>query len=411
MNQRQRPSRVRFLEFTLLMATLMSLVALSIDAMLPALGDIGLDLRVRRENDVQLVVSLLFLGMAVGQLGYGPIADSVGRKPALLAGLGIYMVGSMMSLVSETFSVMLAGRVLQGLGLAGPRIVTLAIIRDRYAGLRMAQVMSIVMAVFIVVPLLAPAMGQALLTVAHWRAIFGAFLGIASGASLWFQIRQPETLAREHRRPFTFVRVWSGFREVLTNRAALGYTVTAGLGSAPFLVYLSTAQQVFQMQYELGHLFPLVFAVLSLALGAAALSNARLVMRFGLSRLVRWALGVSVACSSVFFWVSHSASGQPPLGALLGFLLIVFFCQGVLFGNMSSLAMEPLGHVAGIGAAVVGALSMVISIAGGATLGQMYNGTVLPLVGAFGLFGLAALIALRWTESGASSSASQPTSL
>ncbi len=400
MSPRQPHTDVSFIEFVALMATLMSLVALSIDAMLPALGDIGRDLGVDRENDTQLIVSLIFLGMAGGQLIFGQLADSAGRKVALLSGLGIYMAGSLLSLASETFSVMLAGRLLQGLGVAGPRVVTIAIIRDQYEGRRMAQVMSIVMAAFVIVPLIAPALGQAILLVASWRAIFGVFFAIAVGTSLWFGVRQRETLPTERRTPFTFVRIQNGFREVLSNQAALGYTIVAGLVSGPFIAYLSTARQVFQVQYGLGELFPMYFALLSLALGAAALSNAGLVMRFGMSRLVRWALWTTAASSAVFFGVSHGASGQPPLWALISFLLTAFFCQGILFGNLNALAMEPLGHLAGIGAAVVGTLSTLISIAGGTAMGQAYDGSVLPLVGGFGLSGIAGLGVMTWAESG-----------
>ena len=239
------------------MATLMSLVALSIDAMLPALGTISRDLGVERDNDVQLVVTLIFLGIAVGQLAYGPLSDSTGRKPALLAGLGLFMVGCLFSLFSQSFPMMLAGRLLQGLGAAGPRIVTIAMIRDQYEGRLMARVMSLAMAVFIIVPIIAPAMGQGILLIAGWRAIFGAFLAIAVATTLWFTIRQPETLPVDRRVPFTITRISRGFREVLTTRAVLGYTVTAGLVSGPFLAYLSTAQQMFQVQYGLGKSFPL----------------------------------------------------------------------------------------------------------------------------------------------------------
>jgi len=382
------------------MALLMSLVALSIDAMLPALGEIGRDLGVARENDVQLVVSLIFLGIAIGQIGYGPLADSIGRKPALLAGLGLYMVGCLFSLFSKSFSVMLAGRLMQGLGVAGPRIVTVAIIRDQYEGRLMARVMSFAMAVFIIVPVIAPAMGQAILLAFEWRAIFAAFLAIAVATSLWFMIRQRETLSPDRRAPFTPTRIARGFREVLTHRAALGYTITAGLVFGPFLAYLSTAQQVFQVQYGLGELFPAYFALLALALGTASLSNARLVMRYGMRTLSHWALGVMGLSSAAFFGVSYQASGHPSLSALVGYLLVVLFCQGVLYGNMNALAMEPLGHIAGIGAAVVGALSMVISIAVGTVIGQAYDGTVLPLVAGFAVLGFAALATMRWTELG-----------
>ena len=220
--------------------------------MLPALGEIGRDLGVARDNDVQLVVSLLFFGIAVGQLAYGPLSDSIGRKPALLAGLGLYMVGCLLSVFSQSFSVMLAGRLMQGLGVAGPRIVAVALIRDQYEGRLMARVMSFVMAIFIIVPIIAPAMGQGILLIASWRAIFGVFLAMAVAVSLWFTIRQPETLPLDRRIPFSPARVVSGFREVLTNRTALGYTITAGLVFGSFIGYLSTAQQVFQVQYGLG---------------------------------------------------------------------------------------------------------------------------------------------------------------
>jgi len=383
------------------MATLMSLVALSIDAMLPALGEIGRDLGVERANDVQLVVTLIFVGIAVGQLAYGPLSDSAGRKPALLAGLGLFMIGCLFSLFSQSFPMMLTGRLLQGLGAAGPRIVTIAVIRDQYEGRLMARVMSLAMAIFIIVPIIAPTMGQGILLVADWRAIFGAFLAIAVATALWFTIRQPETLPVDRRVPFTLSRISSGFREVLTTRAALGYAVAAGLASGPFLAYLSTAPQMLQVQYGLGKSFPLYFALLAIALGAASLSNAKLVMRYGMKALARRALAMMGLLSVGFFVVAYLAEGHPSLWALMVYLLLVFFCEGILYGNLNALAMEPIGHIAGIGAAVVGALSLVISIAGGALIGQAYNGTVLPLVAGFGLLGLAALAAMRWTESGA----------
>ena len=395
----QQHSGTSFVEFVALMAMLMSLVALSIDAMLPALGEIGRDLEVERDNDVQLVVTLIFLGIAVGQLAYGPLSDSTGRKPALLAGLGLFMVGCLLSLFSQSFPMMLAGRLLQGLGAAGPRIVTLAVIRDQYEGRLMARVMSFAMAVFILVPIIAPAMGQGILWIADWRAIFGAFLAIAVATALWFMIRQPETLPVDRRVPFTITRISNGFREVVTTRAALGYAVTAGLVSGPFIAYLSTAQQMFQVQYGVGKLFPLSFALLATALGAASLSNTRLVMRYGMKALAHWALVMMGLFSAVFFVVAYVAKGHPPLWAFVIYLLLVFFCEGILYGNMNALAMEPLGHIAGVGAAIVGAFSLVISIAGGSLIGRAYDGTVLPLVAGFGILGFAALAAMRWTES------------
>ncbi len=191
----------------------------------------------------------------------------------------------------------------------------------------------------------------------------------------------------------------SGFHEVLTNRTALGYTIAAGLVFGAFIGYLSTAQQIFQAQYGLGKLFPLYFAMLSIALGAASLINARLVMRYGMKPLARWALTVMGVLSIGFFIVSYLAAGHPPLSALVAYLLVVFFCEGILYGNMNALAMEPLGHIAGVGAAFVGALSLLISIAGGTLIGQAYDSTILPLVAGFGVLGFAALAVMHWTES------------
>jgi len=395
----RQDSGAGFGEFVALMATLISLTALSIDAMLPALDTIGQDLSVERDNDVQLVVSAIFLGMAVGQLAYGPLSDSAGRKPALLAGLGLFMGGCGLSLLAQSFPMMLGGRLLQGLGAAGPRIVTIAVIRDQYEGRQMARVMSFVMAVFIIVPVIAPAMGQGILLFAGWRAIFSAFLVIAAATAVWFTLRQPETLPQEQRIPFTVDRISGGIWEVLKTRDALGYTIAAGLVFGPFLAYLSTAQQVFQGQYGLGELFPLYFALLSIALGAAALSNAKLVMRYGMKTLAQWALVMIVLLSGVFFVVAYLAGGHPPLWSLVAYLLLDFFCVGILFGNLNAIAMEPLGHIAGVGAAVVGALSMAISVASGSVIGQAYDGTVLPLTAGFGILSAAALAAMRWTES------------
>lgn len=388
----------RFVEFVALMATLTSLVALSIDTMLPALGEIGSDLGAREANDVQLVVSLIFTGMAVGQPFYGPLADSVGRKPALLSGLALFAGGCVVSLLSRSFPVMLAGRLVQGLGVAAPRIVCLALIRDQYGGRPMARVMSFVMAVFITVPILAPALGQGIMLVAGWRAIFVAFLVIALAASIWFVLRQPETLVPEHRVPFSLSRIAAGFRAVLGIRAALGYTVAAGLVFGAFVGYLSTAQQLLQQQYALGKAFPLYFALLAMALGTASLLNARLVMRLGMKPLVRWALLAITGLSAAYLVPACLSSGHPPLWSLLAWLLAVFLCEGTLYGNMTALAMEPLGRVAGLGAAVVGALSLVVSIAGGTAIGRAYDGTVFPLVVGFGGLALASLLVMWWTE-------------
>ncbi len=396
MNEHQ--AQPGFGEFVALMAMMMSLVALAIDAALPALPQIGADLGVQRANDPQLVVSLLFLGFAVGQLLYGPLSDSVGRKPTVYLGFGLPMIGCICSLLAASFPMMLAGRFLQGIGVAGPRTITLALVRDRYAGKTMARVMSFVMAVFILAPVVAPALGQGILILAGWRAIFGAYLGLVIVVLIWFALRQPETLDPERRIPFTASRIALAAREVLANRTAFGYTAAAGFVFGSFIGYLNSAQQIFQEQYGLGRLFPLYFGIGALAVGCAALLNATLVMRHGMRPLVLRALQVVTGLSIVFLAIAYGLAGHPPLWLLMVYLLVVFFSAGILFGNLNSLAMEPLGHVAGTGAALVGSLSTFISLVLGTAVGQSYNGTVLPLVAGFALFGVGSLAIVHWIE-------------
>ena len=391
-------TRPSFTEFVVLVSLLMALTALSIDAMLPALPQIGIELNVETANGRQLVVSTIFLGIALGQLFFGPLSDSIGRKPAIYAGLGLFMVGTLLSLLAGNFSMMLAGRLLQGVGASSPRAVTLALVRDQFAGRAMARVMSFVMTVFVLVPMLAPSMGQAILLFASWRAIFGSFLVLAALLLIWFALRQPETQAPENRAPFTGRRILQAAQEILKTRLALGYTLTAGLVGGAFIGYLNSAQQIFQEQYALGARFPILFAVISSALGLASLSNARLVMRLGMRLLVSRALLAIFLLSAAVLGATAVFGAQLPLAAFMAYLMLAFFCVGILFGNMNALAMEPLGQVAGIGAAVVGALSTMISTLLGTLIGQSYNGTVLPLVIGLGVLSGLSMLVVRWAE-------------
>ncbi len=377
---------------------LMALTALSIDTMLPALAQIGSDLQVQNANDRQLVISMIFFGLAVGQLFFGPLSDSTGRKPAIYGGLGLFMFGSLLSMFAVNFSMMLAGRLLQGIGVSAPRAVTLALVRDQFAGRAMARVMSFVMTVFILVPMLAPTMGQAILSFSGWRTIFGSFLLLATIALVWFALRQPETLASENRAPFTIRRIIDTTQAIIKTRLAFGYTVTAGLVSGAFIGYLNSAQQIFQEQYALGERFPIYFGVIASSIGLASLSNSRLVMQLGMRLLVRGSLLIIFVLSVIALGIATFFAGQPPLWIFMTYLMMSFFCVGVLFGNLNALAMEPLGHIAGIGAAIVGSLSTLISVLLGTVIGQSYNGTILPLV--IGLAVLAGLsfMVVRWAE-------------
>jgi len=404
MNPRTSASNApAFAEFVILIALIISLVALSIDAMLPALPAIAADLGVTRINDSQYVISVFFAGMAFGQLFFGPLSDSIGRRPAILAGLLLFAVGCVLSIVAVDFTQMLLGRLLQGLGASGPRIVSIALVRDQYKGREMARIMSFVMTVFILVPVFAPAVGQGILLVADWRFIFVMFLCLILIIGLWFWRRQPETLVRSKRIEFSFAQLIHDIRGILRIRAALGYTLTMGFIFGAFIGYLSSSQQIFQVQYQLNELFPVYFGILAAAIGCASLFNARLVMRFGMRRLSRIALISICLLSFPFLLLALFFDGHPQLYLLMLYLLIVFFCFGILFGNLNALAMEPLGQIAGLGSAVVGSISTLMSVVFGVIVADAYNNTVLPLVLGFAILSLAGLLVMRWTEVGMAS--------
>ena len=367
--------------------------------MLPALAAIANELGAARANDAQFVITSLFLGLGVGQLLFGPLSDRIGRKPAIYAGLALFMTGCLASLFASTFEAMIAGRVLQGVGVAGPHVVSMALVRDQYEGRLMARLMSLALAVFILVPTIAPALGQLILWLAGWRTIFATFLAIAALALAWLALRQPETLPVEHRRSFSPRVIARGVAEVVRIRASLGYTLASGFVFAPFIAYLSSAQQIFQQAYDTGALFPAYFASLSLAVGAALLVNGRLVMRHGMRRLCKVASTLVAVVSLAAWGAAFAFDGLPPLWLFMAYLAGVFMGVGVLFGNLSALAMEPLGHIAGVGAAVVTSIGTLVSVPLGMLIGQRFDGTMYALIIAFALFGAAAHGALRFAES------------
>ena len=396
-NSKSRSPEVNF-EFIILMAVMTSIIAFSIDAMLPALPMIGRDLSVADENDRQLVVIVLFIGLALAQIAYGPLSDTLGRKPAAYIGFSIFIAGSLLCVFAWSFEIMLTGRFLQGVGAAGPRIVSLALVRDLYSGNAMARIMSMVMGVFIIVPVIAPSVGQGLLFLGDWRLIFVALLVEGIIGLVWFAWRQPETLRADRRAAFSLKRIFSAFAEACSNPVTLGYTVAAGLVFGAFVGYLASTQQILGELYGLGAQFPLYFGANALAFGAASMVNARLVMRLGMRRLAGTGLAATSTLSLIFFVVTLMVDGHPPLWVLMGYFLLTFFFTGVLFGNFNALAMEPMGHIAGTAAAVVGSLATVVSSALGWALGQAYDGTVRPMVAGFAALTILAGVAMFLAE-------------
>lgn len=369
------------LEFIALMAITMAMVSVSISIVLPALSFIASDLRIVEANHRQLVVGVLFLGLSVGQLVYGPISDTVGRRSPMIVGFAIYLFGSLLAALAESFAVLLFARFLQGLGAAGPRIMSLAIIRDRVAGANMAQVMSQIMMVFILVPVLAPSIGELLLMVGTWRFIFWLHLTAATLTLLWFVFRQPETLPLVKRRKLRFVRLVATFKHTVTTRQTLVYTIASGLIFGSFLGYVSSSQQILQDYYGVGKLFVIYFSSLAASIGISSYFNSRLVVKFEMRRLCQWALLATITLSGCF--LLFSMIQPPPLWLFMSWLMISFLAVGTLFSNFHALAMEPMGRIAGMASSVSSAILTLLSVLIAYIVGQAYNHSVMPLAISF----------------------------
>ncbi|WP_298894941.1 multidrug effflux MFS transporter [uncultured Psychroserpens sp.] len=378
-------------EFIALMASLMSIVALSIDALLPALPEIGNTLNVSDPSDNQLLITMIFLGLGFGQLVFGPLSDSFGRKPMVYFGFGVFVIASIICVTTKSLDMMILGRILQGIGLSSPRTIAIAMTRDTYSGDFMAKILSIIVMFFILVPIVAPTFGQLLLDFFNWQAIFNANLIIGLIIVLWFWRRQPETLEKTKRIKFSPSIFISGTKEFLRYKEAIAFTLVSGFITGSFMVYLSTSQQIFQEQYQLGDIFPYIFASTAFSVGFATFTNSRLVIRFGAFNIAYTAT-IAYAAISILYVVLFYSGNNPSVGVLITFFLLQFFAVGFLFGNLRSLAMEPLGHIAGIGAAINGFVSTVMAVPIANYIGSFVKTSVLPLFIGFSIFGLLSLL-------------------
>jgi MFS transporter, DHA1 family, multidrug resistance protein len=379
------------LEFVILMAALMSIVALSIDAVLPALPKIGDYLNSVNETDNQKLITAIFLGLGFGQLIFGPLSDSFGRKPMVYFGFGVFVIASIICITTRNFEVMLFGRVLQGVGLSSPRTMSIAIVRDSYNGDHMAKILSIVTMTFILVPVIAPMLGQFLLIHFGWQSIFTVNLVFGSMIIIWFWRRQPETLHNSYQKTFHLSIFKTGTITFFRIKSAVIYTLLSGLVTGSFMVYLSTSQQIFQVQYDLGDYFPYIFASLAVTIGLATFLNSAIVMRFGMWNLVNIALLAFVVISLIYvilFW----SGVNPPIEILILFLMLQFASVAFLFGNYRALAMQPMGHIAGIGSALNGFISTVMAVPIANYIGSFIKTSVLPLFIGFLVTGIIGLV-------------------
>ncbi|MCK8479857.1 multidrug effflux MFS transporter [Psychroserpens algicola] len=385
------------IEFVVLMASLMSIVALSIDALLPALPEIGQDLNVLKVSDNQKLITMIFLGLGFGQLIFGPLSDSFGRKPMVYFGFTIFVIASIVCVTTDNFNVMIAGRIFQGIGLSSPRTIAIAMTRDTYSGDFMAKILSIIVMFFILVPIVAPTFGQLLLDFFDWKAIFNVNLIIGLLIVLWFWKRQPETLEAKNRIKFSPSIFITGTVEFLKHKEAVAFTLVSGFITGSFMVYLSTSQQIFQEQYQLGELFPYIFASTAFSVGFATFTNSRLVIRFGSFNIAYFAT-IAYVIVSVLYVVLFHTGNNPSVHVLVTFFLLQFFAVGFLFGNLRSLAMEPLGHIAGIGAAINGFVSTVMAVPIANYIGSFVKTSVLPLFIGFSIFGVLSMVVFLWMK-------------
>jgi MFS transporter, DHA1 family, multidrug resistance protein len=391
-------ARPGFREFVVLIAGLMSLNALAIDAMVPALPAIGADLGVLDDNRRQLVVSLYILGFGTTQLIYGPLSDRYGRKPVLVASLLLYFGFALACAAAASFTLLLAARMAQGAAAAATRVLVVSIVRDRFEGALMARVMSLAFMIFLLVPMLAPLFGQLTLLVASWRAIFFGLALMAAVILAWSILRLPETLHPEYRRPLDPGTIRDGVRQTLSNRQSAGYTLAFMLMMAALTGYINSIQQIVFDVFHRPGLIAVTFAGIALPIAIASWLNARLVERLGTRRIAH--SGLVLFTLVALAHLGLAARGGETLWTFIGLLGLNMACFGLASANFGALAMQPLGHVAGTAASVQGTVGTIGGALLGLAVGQAFDGTIVPMVGGYAAFGAAALAILLVTERG-----------
>lgn len=376
----------------ILYALLTSLTSLSIDALLPGLRQIGLELGVAPPLSTHHVISLFIFGMAFGEIVIGPLSDAFGRKQALLGGLCVYLLGTVFALFAQSLEMVLIGRFLQGVGVSGPKIATRAMIRDQFEGDAMARVMSFMFTLFILVPMLAPALAQGLIAMAGWRSVFVAYFVIAVVLGAWVAARHPETLPVARRISFRPRLLFLNARRILSSPRVILLIIATGLVFGAQLLYLSTAADLFFEAYGVTESFPLYFAALALAIGFASFINARLVQRLGVVTMARAGFIGLTAVSLLMAIATLGAESVLPFAVFLTLLSLAFFAIGILFGNLNALAMQTLGNVAGFGASLIASGSSLVATLFAVGFGSFYSGDTTYLAAGFFAAGLSSLV-------------------
>jgi MFS transporter, DHA1 family, multidrug resistance protein len=378
-------------EFVALQATLMALVAFSIDAMLPALPGIAAQLSPANPNRAQLIVTSFVLGLGIGTFFAGPISDAYGRKPVIMAGFGLFMFGAALATFAQSLEMLLAARVLQGIGAAAPRLVPLALIRDLYSGRQMAQMLGLTTMIFMLMPAAAPAFGTLIIGGFGWRGVFASFIVFSIISVLWLALRQAETLPVENRRPLQPRVLWQGLCEVLSHRTVIFCTAVMTMGFGILFGTLSSTQQIFDLSFGRGQTFALWFGAIALLSLPAGFVNSRLVGRWGMRRMVTATFLSHLAVTLLVLLLIQGSflSKDGAFAAYVIWAISVFWMANIAFGNLNAIALTPLGHLAGMASSIVIATSTVLAVGVAAPLGLLFDGTPVPL-----LSGVAVLLML-----------------
>jgi DHA1 family bicyclomycin/chloramphenicol resistance-like MFS transporter len=387
-----------FPEFVVVIAAIMALNPLAMDMMLPALPNIASAFHIVDANRPQMVLSIFLLGFGIGQFVIGPLSDRFGRRPVLLGGMTVYFIASALAIAAPSFETLLLARALQGLGTSATRVIATSIVRDCYAGRRMASVMSLAMMVFIAVPVVAPSFGQAVLLVTQWRGIFIVLMLYGAITLVWSALRMPETLPLSERRSLEIGEVLSAFRQTVTNRQTLGYALAAGGVLGSLFAYVFISQQVFTEVYHLGHYFPLAFAGIAIGTAIAGFLNSKFVGRLGMRVISHGALVGYVAVAATLLIAVKLQ--MLPLPLFMALSALMMFSFGLMIANFTALAMEPQGHIAGTASSMYGSITTLLGIGVGMWIGQHFDGTLLPFATGFFLCTLAALAVVLVTEKG-----------
>lgn len=391
---------VPYWELVIMLASLMALNAAAIDIVIPALQEMGDALGVASENRRQLVITAYLIGFGGAQIVYGTLSDHFGRRPVLFVGLGIYVAASLAAIFSPTFGVLLALRAIQGIGAAATRVIAVSVVRDCFGGARMASVMSLVMMVFMTIPVIAPNIGAAIMAFGDWRAMFLVVGLFGAAVTLWAALRLPETLHPEDRRPLTLARTAEAFGMVLSNRRAFGYAMATALIFGVLFGFINQAEQVYTEVFEIGPLFTLYFSAVAIFMATSSFLNSRLVERFGMRRLSHGALVSFILLSLIQLTATLLLGGVLPFAMFLGLMIATFCMFGFIGTNFNALALDPLGHVAGTASSVLGFMQTLGGGLLGALIGSFYDDTLRPLYAGFVILSVSSLACVLYAEKG-----------